>query len=690
MAEATTEPESTGSDFPEPEAAAPAKTVGSAVLLRDRFLIDSNAPLTDLDSPSAKAFAVEDRRDPTRKLYALICTPGLPPRSSVMALLKGTNLRGVLPLVEYDTVDWPPLGQRCMAVIYERPLGGRVVDAIASGRVRISEYDLRTKVLEPLVAAIHGLSSMGIAHREIRSTNLFYLDAEYQTIVLGDCVTTPSGFDQPIVFEPIEQGLASPSGRATGDVADDLYSLGVTLVVLMLGGNPVAKLSEDDLFAAKIEHGTYATLCGGARISLSLLEPLRGMLSDQISERWSLDQMSLWMDGRQMTPMQRKPAAKADNPFAFGGRNHSTPRTLARAMTQNVAEAVKFIRDESLETWLRRNLSDAERADKVRAILDQAKVNAAGPLGSDDYVVTRVAMVLDPMGPVRYKGFSFLPEGFGAALAVEFLRRGDAQIPAEALQRDLPSQWLTIPENARPESVPMTKLFAQMRTYLQINDPGYGVERCLYEMNPSLPCQSPLIIEDYVVKIEELLPALDRTASRTDTKVRPIDRHIAAFVAARFNQDIDPHLRALASPKVETSLIGMLSLLAYLQWKLRSPGLLGLSSWLGGLLGPAINTYHSRTTRREIEREIPRLVRQGSLPELFDLIDNAEKRKKDNDGYASARAEYARAEAEARGIETKSPERMALTERKAQQTAATTSIIMSMFIIMMTFLVSAL
>jgi hypothetical protein len=290
---------------------------------------------------------------------------------------------------------------------------------------------------------------------------------------------------------------------------------------------------------------------------------------------------------------------------------------------------------------------------------------------------------------VRYKGFSFLPEGFGAALAVEFLRRGDAQIPAETLQRDLPSQWLAIPDNVQPESVPLSKLLAQMRTFLQINDPGYGIERCLYELNPSLPCQSPLVIQDYVVKIEELLPALDRAASRSDTKVRPMDRHIAAFVAARFNQDIDPHLRALAAPKVETSLIGMLSLLAYLQWKLRSPGLFGLSSWLGGLLGPAINTYHSRTTRRDIEREIPRLVRQGSLPELFDLIDNAEKRKKDNEGYAAARAEYVAAEAEARGIETKSPERMALTERKAQQTAATTSIIMSMFIIMMTFLVSA-
>jgi serine/threonine protein kinase len=673
-----------------PESTAPAKTVGNAVLLRDRYFIDSGAPLPELDSPSAKAFHAEDRREPGRRLFALICTPGLPPRTGAMALLKGTNIRGVLPLVEYDTVDWPPLGQRCMAVIYDRPLGGRVIDAIASGHARITEYDLRSKVIEPLIAGLNSLSGMGVAHREIRPSNLFYMDTECQDLVFGDCVTTPPGFDQPIAWEPVERGLASAGGRGTGDVRDDLYALGVTLVFLMLGQNPVGKLSEDDMFAAKMEHGTYATLCGGARIPLSLLEPLRGILTDDAEDRWGLEQMSLWLDGRQLTPIQRRPVAKADNPFMFGGRNHVTPRTIARAFTQNVTEANKIIRDESLETWLRRNLSDADKADRVRSIVDQAKVSPTSPQANDDYVVTRVAMVLDPRGPVRYRGFAFMPEGFGAALAIEFLRRGDAQVPAEALQRDLPSLWLSIPDNVRPESVPLGKLFTQMRTFLQINDPGYGIERCLYELNPSLPCQSPLIIHDYVVKIEELLPALDRAVNRVDTKNRPMDRHIAAFIAARFNQDIDPHLRALAAPKVETSLIGMLSLLAYLQWKLRPGSLFGLSSWLGGLLGPAINTYHSRTTRREIEREIPRLVRQGSLPELFDLIDNAEKRKKDNEGYTAARAEYAAAESEVRGIESKSPERLAAAERKAQQTAATVSLVASMFVIMMTFLVSAL
>ena len=211
-------------------------------------------------------------------------------------------------------------------------------------------------------------------------------------------------------------------------------------------------------------------------------------------------------------------------------------------------------------------------------------------------------------------------------------------------------------------------------------DLGYGYERCLYEFNPSLPCQSEIIIKNYVFEINDLLPALDAAANHTDTKIKPMDRHIAGFIAARFDEDILPHLKALAAPNKETATIGMLSLLAFLQWKLRVPTLFGLSSWVGGLLGPAINTYHNRTTRREIEKEIPRLVRKGSLPELFDLIDNAENRRTDSEGYEAVCAEYADAEVEIRDIEGSGTELQTKAENTAKQTAAMFSIIISMIV----------
>ncbi len=666
----------------------PPQSGGAAGVLRDRFSIHSDRPFPAFDSPSAKAFEAEDRRDPTHKLFALICTPGLPVRAGAMEALKGFVSRGLMPLIDYGPVFWSPLGRKCMAVIYEQPLGGRVSDLIASGKFTISEYEIAKRIVDPILAALHGLAGLGVPHRQIRPSNMFFEDEARQDIVLGECVTVPPGFDQPVVFEPIERGLAGPGGRGEGEIRDDVYSLGASIAAIMIGPSFMAKMGDDDILTAKIEQGSFAALIGGMRMIVPLIEPMRGMLNDEFGERWGLEQLDLWKDGQKQGQTQRRAVAKTEVTVSFAGKTHFTPRTLARSITQHVAEAGKMLRTVDIETWVRRAVGNAEMADRIKAALDMARANPNALTSGDDHLVTRIAMALDPKGPIRYRGFSYMPDGFGPALAVELMRRGDVQAPVETVLRELPNAWYTHPANFGPGTPFAVKSFSEIRGYLQNNDPGFGIERCLYELNPSFPCQSPLVAEEYVSRTEDLLPALDRAASRTDPKTRPMDRHIAAFIATRFEQDTAPHLKAIASTRVETSLIGMLSLLAVVQWRLKQDGLLGLAGWIGGLLGPAINTYHSRSTRRDIERDLPRLVRQGSLPELFDLIDNAEKRRLDLDGYTAAKAEFEAAEAEAQKIEGTELQGMSGAIAKGQQTAALISLVISFMIVMTFILVS--
>ena len=76
-----------------------------------------------------------------------------------------------------------------------------------------------------------------------------------------------------------------------------------------------------------------------------------------------------------------------------------------------------------MDDWLRRQLSDAQCADAVADAIKVAKVNATGPLGSDDFLVSKICIILDPTGPIHYKGISFMPDGFGSTMAVEMLRR---------------------------------------------------------------------------------------------------------------------------------------------------------------------------------------------------------------------------------------------------------------------------
>lgn len=656
------------------------------VLLRDRFLILSDTPLNDLSTPSTQAFLAEDRQDPSRNLYALICTPGLPPRTSVMAAIRGLTLRGILPLVEWDKVFWPPFGQNTLVVIYERPMGGRLMDADASGEQPVNEYTIPKLVIEPILAALKETEDLGITHRSIRPDNLYFKDEQRQEIVLGDLVTVPPGFDQPPIFEIIERSTANKGGRGTGNNADDLYALGITLVHILLGRRPLEGISDDDVLMRKIESGTYMALCEKERMAPGLVEPLRGLLNDDVKLRWTIAEMESWLGGQHKTPSQGRPPPKSESPFELAGSEYFNKRILAYAMSKNVTEAARRVKDGGLENWLRRGLNDSETADLVKAAVDVGKAYEQSPQGQDDFLITKVSIILDPTSPIRYKGFDFMADGFGPAMAVEILRRGDTQVPAEVISLNLFVMWLELQEDFLFEVGKLERNFAQLRAYLQKTGPGYGIERCLYEINPSLPCQSQLVIHNYVVQPNDLLPALDEAAKRISPRTKPIDRHIAAFIATHIRMDIEPHLRAIGSEEEEKSIIGMLSLLALLQWNQKLTDLLGLASWVGGLLGPAIRSYHSRTTRREIEHEIPSLVRKGSLPEMFNLIDNVEKRKKDTDGYTIAKAEFTAAEAEILDLGRKDFQKDPETIRTAHQTAAMSSIILTLVIISFFFM----
>jgi hypothetical protein len=674
-------------------------SVRGPVVLFDRYQIAPQTPLADFNTPSAQAFAAEDRRDASRKLFALICTPGLPPRSRPMTVLRGGAFPGVLPLADFGIVDWPHLGQRCMAILYERPAGGtleqimRPIDiaAVQAGAPtgdRISEHDVPRRVISPISRTLQRLAARELAHRAIRPDNIFFMDGGHQELMLGDCATTPPGFDQPVVFETIDRGMASPAGRGEGDISEDLYALGVTLAICLLGRDPVAAFNEDEILAAKIEHGTYHLLCGNERIPLQLVEPLRGLLGDTVNERWDLEQLASWLAGIRASPIQRNPTPRSLVPMPFAGRDHITARTLARAFTQNVAEAASVIYDPEFDLWLRRGLGSSECADAVAAAVVNAQDHADDSLGQDDYLVTRVSIALDPQAPISYKGVSFLPEAFGPTMAVEFLRRGDFQIASDIIALAIPSLWYAAQGEVRTGRTPMERTYANLQEMMANPVMGYGMERCLYALNLSLPCQSPLVIQEYVAGLEDILPALNHAAKRVDANSKPMDRHIAAFISAHFDRDIDPQLEALSGSDDKRAAIGLLSLLARLQAEVeQKEAIFGLSSWVGSLLGPAIRSYHSRTTRRELEREIPRLVRQGSLLELYDLIENPERRAEDVRGYAEAEEHYVASAEEISEILEDDETRTAKAEETGQQSAAMTSIIITFIFVGLYFLI---
>lgn len=455
----------------------------------------------------------------------------------------------------------------------------------------------------------------------------------------------------------------------------------------MLGQNPVRGKSADEVMRQRLEQGSYATLAGENRVPLSMIEPLRGLLHDDSRERWTLEQLDLWLNGRRLTPLQPRMEKRAQRTLKVGNHEYATARGAAHGLMTNWDKALGLIKDGRLEVWLRRGLEDNERADQLSTVVKVVEALSGDKRGQGDLLVSRAIMVLFPEAPLCFRTVRCSLDGFGPALASTMMRKGDVKPFADMVTWEVVKYWVQAQAVYNPEHTQAEQNFRDLRAFLANKSKGYGIERIAYEQNENMPCLSPFVERERVCEIRELLPALEAASKSADTKTWPVDRHIAAFTAARYERDLKPQLTAIEDDAPERQALGMLSLLAVLQWRLGPEALFGLTSWLGGLVTPVINSYHSRERRKRLEKEVPRVVRKGSLPELYNLLDNAEERSSDHEGFEAAKAEYAQARSQIVALESGQAARDENATRMGHQAAAIGSVIVGLITILLLLLV---
>ena len=621
----------------------------AGVVLHDRYEIFPDRPLADFSTPRVTAFEARDNRGARGDLIALVAGRMVPPRLDLLDSLRVIDIPWIMRPIRWGAVDWRPDGRRTFAVVYSRPGGGRVVPSPDEPQEPMSDDLLMAGVATPLLSALAEISFRGVTHRGVRPDNLYFKDSSGRHVVLGDAVMAPPGSDQPLMFETIESGMAHPFGRGPGTPADDLYALGVTLLVLMLGRNPVAEMDDQALLTAKIEKGSYAALVGELRIRQTMREALRGLLTDDAERRWNLEDLSLWLDGRRLSPIQTTVSGHARRPIAYDGKEYFSLRALAHGMAGAWTSVRQALDGPDLLHWIRHGMRDPERADAVAAVLASAAGNQTAARGeaADALFAARLCMVLDPEGPLRYKSLSGAIDSLGPLL---FALRDEAnglQQFAELLRSDLPGTYVDMRYAGAPAGRALRKVLSRMRRFVSEVRPGRGIERCLYESNPSLPCLSPLVERYYVAEPSDLLPALEAVVGDGEGASLPVDRHIAAFIACHFRRGTEDHVAALAAKESPATMtLGVLRALALMQWRLGPPTLPRLTALMARFVGPVIDTYRSETLRKRLHGGLEQVVKQGQLSELLNFIDDPRVRKRDKHAFSAAAAEYAAAAAE--------------------------------------------
>ena len=604
-------------------------TAGNKFLLKERFEINFNMPIDWLDANSAKAYRVHDRIDNKKELYALICNNETAPRSSCLPKLKSLNHHSILSLVEYGIVKNPLKNSRNVALIYEIPQGGRVIDKKETDiDFRYNYERFKTAILR-LLSAIETLKGLSITHRAIRLDNLYYKDPERTEIILGDCVASFPGFHQGPLYETIENMMSQKEGRGNGYDDDDFYSVGMVGACLYLGQEPLQNLSAPELLRIKLKKSSYHTVLGDVSVPNQFSNILRGLLNDIKSARWKYIQAYNYLEGKGAInqPIRHERPKKS---ITINGEKVHEPIDVAFAMHNYVSEAFELIKSGKFLDWIKNGIDDEATTKKIEKAIQQVLKQTEKP----DIVVAKICILIAPSLPIRINGLSLFPTGAPKAIFYALKTQKNLNPFYELFSSDLIKTWYMEQENLRS---PVNA--NEFQNYINSKEMGYGIDRIMYDFDDDLPCVSPLLGDDFVNSATKILRALDTTYSIQKTDVDPYDKTIIAYLRCKLGKKVDAIVANLNSSKEEMRISSILKLYTTLQKKYGPPKVPFLGMWMINFCKPLIKIYHNIKYQKYLERELIKINKNGKLYEIFDVLENSDARIRDAKDYNKVVAE---------------------------------------------------
>lgn len=667
-----------------PPAAPPPKAsaLTGDVVFNESITIYAGNRLPQYDRGPVKAYAARGTDKAPANLFAMICEDHLTPR-----ILKAPNYAAILNpslirLTASGVVDWTPAGKEKYCFIFENKLGSPLMKDDLHGALGMKPDHALNAVIRPLVNVLADLRDKDIFHGNIRASNIY--DGGSRNIeraVLGECLSCPVSYLQPVVYETIDRGLVAPIGRGPGTPQDDVYALGVSLAMMLRHSDPTEGLSDEEIIERKMDDGSYSVLLGRDRLTGSILELMRGLLYDDENQRWTIDEIMVWLDGRRLSPKQTSRRAKASRPVPFMGKKYTRPELLANDLKKNLGEARQLVEEGELEQWLSRALEDKVATARYEEAL---KLAEEGGKGSDypERLATRMSIALHPEGPITYKNISVLPEGTGPALTEAFIMKRDLQAYSDFFMNYFITQWVDSQAKSVPDVSNLVGRFDSARAFLRVKGLGGGLEKCIYAMNPEVHCLSEKIARFYVRTPEDLMRAYEKLSQSPSHPAMFFDRHIVAFLSVKDRKNIDPHLHDLNAPEVYRRVLAEAKTLATIQKRSQMEKFPGIAKWMVENLGPVYERFHDRELREKTKKTAEKLVEVGELAKIVFLFDDPAVYQNDNVEFRRAMRRYHDLEQETIEIERALRDEATLGRETGHQVAAIVAGILAGIVIM--------
>ena len=613
-----------------------------------RFVIDSKKPLPEFDSPFAKAYELENidaSNSVDNNYFALISDPDNFPRINMMKEQVQAESKGFMTPVDWGIVLLAEKNKEMIAIVFEKPFGKKLFGEL-SDQIQPVSIEQVKKFLETLLPEIRFFQDLGLSHRGIRPTNIFH---NKDGFIIGEAVSAYPSAGQSSIFEPVESAMCFPNaGRGKGDIVDDFYSLGVTIIFMLLGRSPIdigkergikaaesnLQKIEDDFLFERLNLGSYRALTQGLNLDPAMTVLLGGLLQDNYENRWDISAIEEWCFGRYTNPNRVFSSNMGEQTISFSGRKHFKTRSLVAAFCKRPQEAIAKLYSGEIYTNLEKIINAENSSFTVDHIDSLVKSSGSPQAGGVDTAISRISILIDPKAPIRYKGVSFFPDGL--AYIIPLLKKNKKTSVIKGVEHfNLLVNWTN--SNSSRKNVDITKNIEKL---VNNNSFGYGLEKCTYLLNPNLPCQSRLFKGLFINDFSRILSVIE-DATRNNKDIDLIDQELAAFLMVHLKVPDGWTDEVNSKDPNSKNFINMLRLLSLVQENMeKSTPVPHVSTWFCTRLKKHIETFKSNSRKEKALKKTEQIVEKGSLKAMLDLILDPEELGKEEKELRTAKHKY--------------------------------------------------
>ena len=472
-----------------------------------------------------------------------------------------------------------------------------------------------------------------------------YLNTQNASIVIRESVSEFIGFSQKPIYETVERMVCHPAGKSHREFSADYYACGVLFASLINGKEVMAEIPEELVKRIKFENGSYDAILSISKTRQEVqIAPknevlLKGLLHDKIKERWGAKQISGWQRKEASQPPPSRIHRQAASPFTFEEIDYYSPKFLAHMLHQNWNLSKKNLRLTDLTRWItftsrsadiEKRLSFMARGDQTEVILPDEKM-------------VRIIYLLDEDGPIRFKDISFHPDGLGNLFSYYLFKNEQNAIDNlnVIIEFGFIEGWISGQENPDMYKSNIVGWHPRkLKTFMRKGELGFGIERCLYELNPYLPCLSPILENTYAVGLPAVLTALNQ--GRLNGKDIDNDKHLTSYICSQIDIEDAIRIKTLQNfPFFSKSMaIKLCAMFAFAQQRAGIDKLPGIASWLRQNLNSVTEKLNSNNIRKKVIENLDIAVATGDLNKIFLSISDAKVVRADVYGFQEAKRTY--------------------------------------------------